>query len=64
MKNAAKNKNATIHIPKADVSYSHGTVLANNPQQTQEPSIITVHICIFSFLRNRIKRSILTIHTK
>ena len=36
MKNAAKIKNATIHIPKADVSYSHGTVLANNPQQTQE----------------------------
>lgn len=46
MKNAAKNKNATIHIPKADVSYSHGIVFAKIPQSTQELSAKTVHICI------------------
>ena len=28
MKNAVKNKKATIHIPKADASYSHGIALA------------------------------------
>lgn len=64
MKNAAKNKNTTIHIPKEDVSYNHGIVFAKIPQSTQELSAKTVHICIFSLLHSRIKRNILTIHTK
>lgn len=64
MKNAAKNKNAAIHIPKADISYSQGTVLASAPQNTQELSTKTVHICIFSFLRSRIRRSTQVIHVR
>ncbi len=64
MKNAAKNRKAAIHIPKAEVSYSQGTVLASTPQHIQEPNAIPVHICIFFFLLSRNRYSILTMQTK
>ena len=64
MKNAAKNKNATIHIPKADTSYNHGRSREKMPQHTQEPSVIIVHSCMLSRLRRRIRRSMPAIHTR